>query len=191
VLDFLRSTKERAHRVAAAIIEVDNVIETRRLAVMEVRSGLGYLTKALNTPEAWRNGLAAEVTIALGIRVIAKMPIHAKVAIRNRGLTDEGLVGRTPAFERIGMRREIRVDVQADDVEIVVGKKRRVMAMDASCLANKDFQTLLRSRADCILIAGNEAVERSTTAHELSEIRLNGLAIVDQDAVDNLFITGA
>ena len=178
-LDFLRPADKCPHRVTATIIEVDDVVECCGLPVAEVRGGPCDLTKAFGTPQAYRNCLAAEVAISCGSRIIAEMSVYVEVAIRDRWIADEGLVGRTPDLGRIGMRRKGRVNVQADDMEIVVRKQRGVMAVDAPRFTDKELKTLLRLVADCIAITRDVTVEWRIAAHEISKIRLDGLAVIE------------
>ena len=56
--------------------------------------------------------------------------------------------------------------MQTDDVEIVVGKQRCVMAVDAARFADEDFESLLRLVADGRVVAGNEVVERRIAAYQ-------------------------
>src|SRR5258708_3597545 len=75
-------------------------------------------------------------------------------------------------------------------MEVVIGKQRGAMARDAAGLPDKKLQPLAGFAADRVSVSGDEAVERSVTAHEFSEIGLNRLAVVDQDAVDDLLVGG-
>src|SRR5258708_30465078 len=75
-------------------------------------------------------------------------------------------------------------------MEVIIGKHRGAMARDAAGLPDKKLQPLAGFAADRVSVSGDEAVERSIAAHEFSEIGLNRLAVVDQDAVDDLLVGG-
>src|ERR1700694_1186752 len=116
------AAQKGAFRIAAAIIEVDDIIERGGLTVAEIRSGFRDLAQALGAPHARRNGLAAEVAVAGGWRIIAEMPIYIEVPIGDLGPADQLLVRRAPGLRGIGMGRKAGINMQADDVEIIVGK---------------------------------------------------------------------
>src|SRR5262249_44534466 len=110
---------------------------------------------------------------------ITEMPIDVEVAVRDRRIADERLIGRAPDLGRIGVRRQVRVDVQAGDVEVVVREERCVMAIDAARFAYEELEALLRLVADRSALTGDIAIERRIAAHEFPEIRLDGFAVVD------------
>src|SRR5436305_69296 len=103
--NLLRAAQKSAFRVAAAIIEVDHIIERGGLAVAEIRGSLRDLAQPFGAPQAWRNGLAAKIAIARGSWIITEVSIDVKVAIRDRGSADECLVGCAPGLRGIGMGR--------------------------------------------------------------------------------------
>ena len=65
------------------------------------------------------------------------------------------------------------------------------MAVDTARFTNEELKTVLRLVADCIAITRDVTVEWRITAYEISEIRLDGLAVIDQNAVNNLFVARA
>src|SRR5262249_4961735 len=158
-------------------------VERRGLAIAEVWRGLGDMAEALRTPKPYRNRLAAKVAVARRSWIVTEMPIDVEVSVRDRGIADERLIELTPDLVRIGVRRQVRVDVQAGDVEVIVREQRRVMAIDTARFANEELEAMLCLVADRIALTGDVAIERRIAAHKLSQIGLDGLAVVDQDAI--------
>ena len=56
-MDLFRTAEIRTRRIASAVVEFDDVIERRCLAIAEVRAGFRNMPETFRTPEADRNGL--------------------------------------------------------------------------------------------------------------------------------------
>src|SRR5258708_10228101 len=65
------------------------------------------------------------------------------------------------------------------------------MGVYGVCFAEKEFKACLGLAADGNVVAGHVAVKRRVTDHKCSEMRLNGLAVIDQNAMDDLLVVRA
>ena len=102
--NLLGTAEERSYRIAAAVIELDDIVQGRSLAIAEVRGRAIDLTKTFRAPQSNRDCLAAEIAIPVSRRIIAEVSVHIKVAICDRGIADERLVGNAASFRGIGVR---------------------------------------------------------------------------------------
>src|ERR1043165_518768 len=93
-LDCFWSTQKSSFRVAAAIVKIDDIIQSRGLAVAEIRSSLGHLPKSVGAPQACRNCLLAKLAVARCSGIVTEMAIHVEVAIGHRVIADQRLIGR-------------------------------------------------------------------------------------------------
>ena len=114
--DLLRSAEKRANRIPAPIVELEDIIERRGLAVAEIGRGLRDLPKTLRAPQTRWNGLAAEIAVSLRAGVVAEVTVDVEVAVGDRRIADQRLIGRAPLLGGIGVRREVLIDAQADDM---------------------------------------------------------------------------
>jgi len=173
-LDFFWTAQECAIRIAAAIVEPDHVVQRGGLAVAKVRRGLSDLPKRLRSPEANGDRLLAEGAITFRVRIVAEVSVDVEVAVGNRRVADEGLIGSASGLGRVRVWRKRGVDVQPNDMKIVVRKQRGVVALDASGLTDKEFEAGLGILAHRVAVAGDVAVEWCVAAHQLAEIGFDG-----------------
>src|SRR5678816_2707616 len=162
--DLLRAAEERARGIATAVVEVDDFVEGGGLAVAEVGAGLGDLAQSLGSPEPHRDGPAAEVAISGGGGIVAEVAVDVEVSVGNGRIADQRLVERSTDLVGIGVGRSGGIDREADDVEVVVGQQRGIVAAYATGLADKQLEAAACVGADRAMIAGDEAIERGIAA---------------------------
>ena len=116
------------------------------------------------------------------------MAVHVEVTAGHRGIADERLVERAAGSVGSACGERPVSMRQPNHVKIIVGEQRRVVAVDASGLADEQLQASLRVVADGIAVARHVAIERRVAAHQLAQIRFDRFAVIDQDAIDDLFV---
>src|SRR5689334_9039960 len=119
-LNLLWAALKRAFGVAAAIVELDDIVQRCRLTTTEVRRSLGHLAESFRPPQTGGDLLATEIAVALCAGIVTEVAIYAKVAAGGGGVADKRLVRGTSGFGGVSMRRKFGIDLKADHVEVIV-----------------------------------------------------------------------
>ena len=166
--DLLRSTEKRARRVAAAIVELDDVIQRRGLAVAEVGSGLRDLSKTLGAPKPRRNRLAAEIAVSLRVGVVAEVAVHVEVAVRHRRIADQRLIAARPISAGSACGESV-VSIASPMTWKSSSENSGVLwQRDTTRLADEQLEALFRLMADGVR---SPATKRSNGALRLTSLR--------------------